>query len=270
MSLVWTVNFLKRTDSDLHRHEPAAETAPIRNSESVSQEPPQASQPAQLPALQVQTQASEPAPAITSPPTQTPLGGAPGLFQQSIPQQAHHQQISAPAPIPPVSQPQHQSGLSSSLSQPALPAQVSVQPQSSASTSNISSYAHQGTAAPPSLPSHQLPQQQSQSQGLLTQQHQQYVQHGIPTHLDQQPTQPPQVAPATQQNAGGHSSYFRQQEAPYFHTPTPPVSASQTQDGPYGSFGQLSGQLGHQNQASHLGGFGGADYQYGGESQRVR
>ena len=54
---------------------------------------------------------------------------------------------------------------------------------------------------------------------------------------------------------------------PYFHTPTPPVSA-QTQESPYGTFGQLGNQLGHQAQGSHLGGFGGGDYGYG-ESQRV-
>lgn len=149
---------------------------------------------------------------------------------------------------------------------------MSVQPQSSASASNIS-YSHQTAAAPSSLPSHQLPQQQAQLQGGQLQgsalsQHHQYVQHGLPTHLDPAQAQPAaqsaQVPQAPQQTLGAHSSYFRQQD-PYFHTPTPPVSASQSQEGPYGSFGQLSGQL--TNQSSHLAGFG--DYGYGQETQRV-
>ena len=126
-----------------------------------------------------------------------------------------------------------------------------------------------------SLPSQQqLPQQaQSQSQNGLLSHAQQYSQHGLPTHLETAHAQPaaqsPQATQTPQQSVGGHSSYFRQQEPPYFHTPTPPVSATQSQEGPYGSFGQLSGHLGHQSQSSHLGGFSGQDYQYSGDSQRV-
>ena len=41
-----------------------------------------------------------------------------------------------------------------------------------------------------------------------------------------------------------------------------------SQESPYGTFGQLGSQIGHQAQGSHLGGFGGGDYGYG-ESQRV-
>lgn len=62
------------------------------------------------------------------------------------------------------------------------------------------------------------------------------------------------------------SSYFRQPEPPYFHTPTPPVSA-QGQESPYGTFGQLGNQLGHQAQGSHVGAFGG-EYGYA-DTQRV-
>ncbi|KAJ8468465.1 hypothetical protein ONZ51_g9633 [Trametes cubensis] len=74
-----------------------------------------------------------------------------------------------------------------------------------------------------------------------------------------------QQQPTQAQNIGGPSSYFRQPEAPYFHAPTPPVG--QTQDSPYGSFGQLGQQVQHQGQGSHLGNFSGAEYGYG-ESQR--
>ncbi|EKM52574.1 uncharacterized protein PHACADRAFT_176595 [Phanerochaete carnosa HHB-10118-sp] len=227
--------------------------------------------PALPPALPIPAQPQESTSVATTPPAQTSLNGS--LFQQGIPQQAQQQQqpaqVSPPVQLSSAAQLQAPASLQTSLSQPALPAQVSAQPQSSASASNISSYSHSIPAAPPSLPSQQHPQQPAQSQGLLSQQHQQYSQHGLASHLDQNhaAAQSPHAAPAPQQSLGGHSSYFRQQEPPYFHTATPPVSASQSQDGPYGSFGQLSGQLGHQNQSSHLGGFGGGDYPYG-ENQR--
>lgn len=174
--------------------------------------------------------------------------------------------MTAPAPIQTSTQHQTPAGLSSSLSQPALPAQVTSQPQSSVSTSNIS-YSHHIPTGPGSLPSHQHPQQSQTQSNLLSQQHQQYSQ--LSSHLDQnaQAAPSPHAAPAPQQGLGGHASYFRSQEQPYFHTPTPPVSASQSQEAPYGSFGQLSGQLGHQSQGSHLSGFAG-DYAYG-ENQRV-
>jgi hypothetical protein len=67
-----------------------------------------------------------------------------------------------------------------------------------------------------------------------------------------------------------HSNYFRPTETvsnpPYFHTPTPP--AAQSQESPYGSFGQLAGQGQHQP-GSHHGSFGSSDYGYT-ENQRVR
>lgn len=194
--------------------------------------------------------------------------GTSALFQQVIPQQQLHAAPSLPA----VSQTQQQSIASLAQSQ-------------TSSTANISSYSHQPAQAlsqqQPSLASHHAQHQQQQQQQqspLHAPQHQQhYVQHSLPTHVDTAPTaqqphsaQSPQAQP--QQNAA-HSSFFRQQEAPYFHAPTPPVSASQSQDSPYGSFGQLSGQLGgnqiaHQTQASHLSGFGQGEYGYD-NNQRV-
>ena len=116
----------------------------------------------------------------------------------------------------------------------------------------------------PPHPQH-LPQQVQQSHAT---QHS-YAQLGLPTHIDpSQQTQHP--APQQALQTGPHSNYFRQTETvsnpPYFHTPTPP--APQTQDSPYGSFGQLSGQGQHQP-SSHHGSFGGSDYGYS-ENQRVK
>ncbi|KAL4253810.1 RNA polymerase II degradation factor 1 [Abortiporus biennis] len=224
------------------------------------------------PSLKVQTsQVQEASPAASTvaaaTQTQTPVSTTTPLFQQALPQQAQQTQTpAAPAPSQPVNQPQPQS-LPISLSQPALHTQAApTQPPTS--TSNLSAYT---SSSQQSLTSHQLAQPQSQIQ---SQQHHQYIQHGLPTHLESQPaqtTQSPQVAPASQQqNVGlsGHSSYFRQPEAPYFHTPTPPVSATQSQESPYGSFGQLGNQLGHQTQGSHLSGFGAQEYGYG-DNQRT-
>ncbi|KAI0744688.1 hypothetical protein C8Q76DRAFT_700731 [Earliella scabrosa] len=209
--------------------------------------------------------APEPAAPVASPPSQTTLTSAP-LFQTSISQPS--QQTQAPQPqqppaLPAVSQPSTQtSGLPTSLSQPTLSTQTSL--PSSSATSSLSPYSQQSQ---PSLSSHQSQQPQSQA-------HHSYGQHGLPTHLDQVQSQQQHNAPVAQQqqqqpaqgqNIGGPSSYFRQAEAPYFHTPTPP--AGQNQDSPYGAFGQL-GQVQHQGQGSHLGNFGGADYGYSNESQR--
>jgi hypothetical protein len=89
------------------------------------------------------------------------------------------------------------------------------------------------------------------------------MQHGLPTHLDpaQNQLQHSPHAPQAQQQltnaSAGHSSYFRQPEAPYFHTPTPPAGQ---QDSPYGTFGQIGQQMQHQSQGSH-GGFN-TDYGY--------
>lgn len=235
-------------------HEPAPEQTPVRAQElSVPETHPQ-QQPAQSPPAPVQESPSTP---VTSPPSQPPVSAVPTLFQQAIPQQAQQQ-----PPVQPVSQPQH--SLPSSLSQSTISSQSSL--QSTPATSSISPYSHQSQALPQqSLSNHQLPQNQPQ---IHSQQHQ-YVQHGLPTHLD--PAQshvqhPPSLPHASQQQNITSPSYFRQPEAPYFHTPTPP--AGQAQESPYGTFGQLGQQLQHQGQGSHLGSFGGGEYGYG-ENQRV-
>ena len=211
------------------------------------------------------SQASEPVAPVTSQAPQTSLPSAP-LFQSSTSLPTQQPQPQQPPSLPPVTQ-QPQSALPPSLSQPALSTQTAL-PTTSTTTSSISPYSQQSQ---PSLASHQSQQPQTQA-------HHPYSQHGLPTHLDQvqsqqqqhsapvsqQQQQQQQQQPTQGQNLGGPSNYFRQAEPPYFHTPTPP--AGQTQDSPYGAFGQL-GQVQHQGQGSHLGNFGGQDYAYG-ESQR--
>ncbi|KAH8079801.1 hypothetical protein BXZ70DRAFT_911017 [Cristinia sonorae] len=83
----------------------------------------------------------------------------------------------------------------------------------------------------------------------------------------------PQSPQGQQQQNVAH--FFRQQEAqaPYFHAPITPVPSTQSQESPYGSFGQLGGQLGanqiaHQIQASHLSGFNQGEYGYA-DNQRM-
>ncbi|KAI1790606.1 hypothetical protein LXA43DRAFT_946929 [Ganoderma leucocontextum] len=222
---------------------------------------PAAPEPAPAPVAQLQ----EPAAPIMSPSSQTSLSSAPH-FQSSISQPS--QQPSQPQQAPQlstVSQQAQQSTLPTSLTQPSLSTQTTLPSSSAASISPYSQHSQ------PSLASHQTQQPQSQA-------HHSYGQHGLQTHLDQVQSQQQQqqqqhTAPSASQqqqpatvgqgpNLGGPSSYFRQPEAPYFHTATPP--AGQNQDSPYGAFGQL-GQ--HQGQGSHLGNFGGTDYGYG-ESQR--
>ncbi|TBU59867.1 hypothetical protein BD310DRAFT_957925 [Dichomitus squalens] len=235
--------------------------APAQEPSPAEQKAPQPVAPEPAPAPVVQPQ--EPAAPITSPPSQTSLPSAP-LFQSSISQPS--QQSSQPqqvSQLPAVSQQTQQSTLPPSLTQPSLTTPSSL--PSSSANSAISPYSQQSQ---PSLASHQTHQTQSQA-------HHSFGQHVLPTHLDQVQSQQQHTAPAPSQqqqqqptavgqgqNIGGPSSYFRQPEAPYFHSPTPP--AGQSQDSPYGAFGQL-GQ--HQGQGSHLGNFGGADYGYG-ESQR--
>ncbi|KAI0742756.1 hypothetical protein C8Q80DRAFT_1273371 [Daedaleopsis nitida] len=226
----------------------------------VEQTPPQAPAPEPAPVPTPVAAAPEPVAPIASPPTQTSLASTP-LFQTSISQptqQPQPQQTQQP-PALPISQQASQSSIPSSLSQPALSTQSSL--PTSTAASSISSYSQ---PSQPSLSSHQS-QPQSQT-------HHSYGQHGLPAHLDQVQSQPQHNAPVSQPQQpqpalaqlGGPSSYFRQAEAPYFHTPTPP--AGQSQDSPYGAFGQL-GQVQHQGQGSHLGNFSGGDYAYG-ESQR--
>ncbi|KAG9311012.1 hypothetical protein JVU11DRAFT_8908 [Chiua virens] len=163
----------------------------------------------------------------------------------------------APAPVPP-SVPQSQQSqpsLTSAISHPSISTSVS-HPVVSSSPA----FSQQAPASiHPSLSQHQ-------QQAPLTQ-HQvpthQYTHHGLPTHLDaaQNPVQQSQhtAQPSQAQASAAHSAYFRQAEAPYFHTPTPP--AGQAQD--YNIFGQI----GQQHQASHLGGFANNDYGYG-DNQR--
>ena len=202
------------------------------------------------------------------------------VFQQSAPPP-----ISTQGPVPPQTSIPH--SIPTSVSQPIQ----STQPSSShvaAATSPLQQFAqqqalgnnnthqqHQSQIAQHHQQPQQLHQQPPHPQQLPPQAQQShatqhsYAQLGLPTHIDpSQQTQHP--APQQALQSGPHSNYFRQTETvsnpPYFHTPTPPVP--QSQDSPYGSFGQLSGQGQHQP-SSHHGSFGGSDYGYS-ENQRVK
>ncbi|KAH9922339.1 uncharacterized protein BXZ73DRAFT_104158 [Epithele typhae] len=215
--------------------------APIH--EVVPEPIPAQSEPSPVPAPIVQAQ--EPAAPVASPPSQPSLASV-ALFQPSVSQPAQ-QPPAQPAPqqpphLPPVVQ-QPPSNVPSSLSTPSLTTQTSL--PSSATTSAISPYSQQSQ---PALASHQS------QQGHLP--------YGLQTHLEQVQSQQQHSTPQQQQQQqqpaqGGPSSYFRQAEAPYFHTPTPP--AGQSQESPYGAFGQQLGQ--HQGQGQHLGNFS-QDYGY--------
>jgi len=175
---------------------------------------------------------------------QSPVTSA--LFQQSLPQQVQqpNQQVQ-PHPIPAsISQPSISQNTTPALSSPV----VSFTPQSQA-------------VSQPSLVNHHQPQTSHIPQQSLNSSSTPslYGQHELPSHLNPQTqVQPTPHAPQPQPSAASYTSHFRQQEAPYFHTPTPPASS---QDSPYGAFGQLGQTLQHQSQPSHTG-FGGADYGY--------
>jgi hypothetical protein len=181
------------------------------------------------------------------------MNSANGLFQQAIPQQGHQSN----------QQPQ-QHALPASISQPSMPSQSSS--SSSISSPISSSFSQSQVASQQSLANHHPPQHQHHlAHQNQTPVHAQYMQHGLPTHLDpaqnqlQHSSHAPHAPQAQQQltSASTGHSYFRQPEAPYFHTPTPPAGQ---QDSPYGTFGQIGQQMQHQSQGSH-GGFG-AEYGY--------
>jgi len=233
-------------------HEPKqAEPEPIP-------EPKRVTPPTEVnPPTQVQPVQPAPAPApvpapVSQPPSisptktqtqQNPVTSA--LFQQSLPQQVQqpNQQVQ-PHPIPAsISQPSISQNTTPALSSPV----VSFTPQSQA-------------VSQPSLANHHQPQTSHIPQQSLNNNSTPslYGQHELPSHLNHQTqVQPPPHAPQPQPSAASYTSHFRQQEAPYFHTPTPPASS---QDSPYGAFGQLGQTLQHQSQPSHTG-FG-ADYGY--------
>ncbi|KAF9460449.1 hypothetical protein BDZ94DRAFT_1299874 [Collybia nuda] len=239
---------------------PTEPEVPVAAPEPASPPTPQA----QVPVHQEQPAPSPPATA----PASTSLGST--MFQQ---QQALPQQTQAAPSQPSVSH----HPITQSTQQVQTPAHAA------AATSPIQQYAqqHQQAQAQHQHPAHQhQTQHQTQQHSLASahqhqqqhqqpphpqtqQNHNQYAQHGLPTHID-----PSQQTPNHQQNPPTHSSYFGRSEAataaPYFHTPTPP--AAQAQENPYGSFGQLGGQGQHQ-QGAHLGGFASADYGYS-DSQR--
>ena len=220
---------------------------------------------------------------MTPPPSAIPAASnsLASVFQQ----QSAPPPISTQVPVPPQSSIPHHS-IPTSVSQPIQ----STQPPSShvAATSPLQQFAQQQALGnnnthqqhPPQLAQHhqqqpqQHPQQPPHPQHLPQQVQQShvtqhsYAQLGLPTHIDPSQSQHPTPQQALQ--TGPHSNYFRQTETvsnpPYFHTPTPP--APQSQDSPYGSFGQLSGQGQHQP-SSHHGSFGGSDYGYS-ENQRVK
>ena len=245
------------TSTEGQAAEPASAPAPVPVSAPTrASEPVLASVPETVHApIQQQQEAS--AAQVASPPAPIPAPASQTLFQQTLPQTQTQPQV--------VSPPQH--SLPSSLSQSAIPTQQSALPSTTPASASMSQFSQHSQSLPQqSLSNHQLPQSQSQTQ-LHSQQHHQYAQHGLPTHLDpaQSQAQHSPSAPATQpQNINAAPSYFRQPEAPYFHTPTPP--AGQSQESPYGAFGQLGQQ--HQGQGSHLGGFSGNEYGYN-DNQRV-
>lgn len=207
---------------------------------------------------QVQTVQLAPAPApapapVPQPPsispakTQTQQNTVPStLFQQSLPQQVQQPNQQAQAHTIPssISQP----SISSQNTTPALsPPVVSFTPQSQA-------------VSQPSLTNHHQSQTSHVAQQSLNNNSTPslYNQHELPSHLNPQTqAQPPPHAPQPQPSVASYTSHFRQQEAPYFHTPTPPASS---QESPYGAFGQLGQTLQHQSQPSHTG-FG-AEYGY--------
>ena len=223
-------------------------------------EPAPASEPASVKAKQSPQQLIQPLPHAHAPAQESPVASSPVQATTAPSQLAPQQQVAHPAPAPPpasapvpASIPQSQPSLTSAIS--SLPPSVS---QPIISTSPAFSQQQPQASIHPSLSQHQ-------QQAALTQ-HQvpthQYTHHGLPTHLDatQNPTQ--QSQHAAPQASAAHSAYFRQAEAPYFHTPTPP--AGQGQD--YNIFGQIGQQ--HPSQASHLGAFASNDYGYG-DNQRV-
>jgi len=234
--------------------EPALEpkrVTPATEVKPPAQEPVQAVQPTPAPAP---APASAPAPApVPQPPSisptktqtqQNPVTST--LFQQSLPQQVQQpsQQVQ-PHSIPAsISQP----SISSQNATPALSSPVvSFTPQSQAVSQPSLANHHQ------SQTSH-IPQQSLNNNSTPSL----YGQHELPSHLNPQPqVQPTPHAPQPQPSVASYTSHFRQQEAPYFHTPTPPASS---QENPYGAFGQLGQTLQHQSQPSHTG-FG-ADYGY--------
>lgn len=224
----------------------STEPASTSDSASVKSPPQQLVQP--LPPAQAPAQES---PVVTSPVQPTPAPSQiPPQHQAAPPPPAP-----APAPAPvPAPLPQSQSSLTSALS---ISTSVSQPIISSSPAFSQQATIHQSLSQhhqQPPLTQHQVPTHQ-------------YTHHGLPTHLDatQNPAQQSQHAPqpSQPQASAAHSAYFRQAEAPYFHTPTPP--AGQGQD--YNIFGQIGQQ--HPSQASHLGAFASNDYGYG-DNQRVR
>ena len=224
-------------------------------------EPAPASEPASVKAKQSPQQIIQPLPHAQAPAQESPVTTSP-VQSTTVPSHIAPQQ-QAPAPAPPLAHvsapvpasiPQSQSSLTSAIS--SLPPSVS---QPIISTSPAFSQQQPQASIHPSLSQHQ-------QQAPLTQ-HQvpthQYTHHGLPTHLDANQNPAQQSQHAAPQASAAHSAYFRQAEAPYFHTPTPP--AGQGQD--YNIFGQI-GQQQHPSQASHLGAFASNDYGYG-DNQRV-
>ncbi|KAI6013180.1 hypothetical protein BKA83DRAFT_4363617 [Pisolithus microcarpus] len=220
--------------------------------------------------------------AQSSSPTQTTTvtSSQPSVSQQaSIPPAAP-----APAPAPAAPPVPAASSASAQPSQSPLTASVSHASISTSVGQTAANASHtlpqhqpqppaQSQPQPPQPPLHSLAApHQPQPSGPLSQplqqvptQHQ-FSHHGFPAHLSdpavQQSAQTAtQVQSAQQQPQQQVSTtYFRQAEAPYFHTPTPPASG---QEYAVGVFGSQVGQQ-HPGQASHLGNFGSGDYGYEG------
>ncbi|KAJ7222485.1 hypothetical protein GGX14DRAFT_663933 [Mycena pura] len=217
------------------------------------------------PASEPKSASPTPAPVLhDTPPTATQ-----GLPQQASPQPPSQHPITSSISQPVVSQ-TPKVALAEALASQSNPITPAMQQELNQLTSQQQQqYLQQhGGYIPPHLQQQlQLQQQQQQHQHLPQQSHtqHQYSQHGLPTHID--PSQP-QATPQHQASSA-HSSYFRNEptpatSSPYFHAPTPP--AGQTQDTPYGAFGQLGGQGQHQ-QGGHLSGFT-QDYSHAADIQR--
>ncbi|KZO91752.1 hypothetical protein CALVIDRAFT_541505 [Calocera viscosa TUFC12733] len=106
-------------------------------------------------------------------------------------------------------------------------------------------------------PSYQVPQQQQQAQQpsyLSGLQQQQQQLGGLPSHLDSHSPLPPSQS-QQQQNPLGQQpttsslgqAYFRQEQQPYYHAPTPPQTVPSQQDHLPSSYGGFGGQAAQGN-----------------------
>ncbi|KAI5993701.1 hypothetical protein F5J12DRAFT_426647 [Pisolithus orientalis] len=241
-------------------HDIAPSTSPTQTtttlSPTVSQQasvPPPAPAPALAPAP-APASAPAPAPAPASAPAPAPAPASLPVTSSASTQPSQSPlttSVSHASILPSVGQ----SVVNTNHTLPQHQPQPSTQPQQPPSQQPLHSLAipHQPQPSGPlSQPLQQVPTQH------------QFSHHGFPAHFSdpavQQSAQTATQIQSTQQQPQQQVSatYFRQAEAPYFHTPTPPASG---QEYAIGAFGGQIGQQ-HPGQASHLGNFGSGDYGY--------